>query len=116
MTSNKSEETQRRRRRNNMKLSDHWNRPYLPEGGQERVLAVAKLRINAYPRKARDVYYDELGLIQRWARKMRAGRKFPLIEVVPMSKGRYRVVDGNHRFLAWRLTGAKKIPVLLYKG
>lgn len=59
---------------------------------------------------------DDNRAARRFEKKMADGRAFPVIEVVKVArKGRtkYQVTDGNHRVLAWKLLGKKKLPVLI---
>lgn len=59
---------------------------------------------------------DDNRAANRFAKKMASGHAFPVIEVVKIKrkgKVRFRVTDGNHRVLAWKLLGKKKLPVLI---
>ena len=57
--------------------------------------------------------FDERVL--HYANLMKQGEVFPPIKVKNIGKGKFRIKDGRHRYLANKLVGNKKIKCMFFK-
>jgi hypothetical protein len=69
--------------------------------------------VGSISNRAKEGGYLQSDKLREFKDKMRAGSKFPLVEVYDNGDKTYDIASGNHRHAAWAALGKTKIPVLV---
>ncbi len=87
-----------------------WARCAAIDKPHVRFVAVSSLRHDNF------LLWDsrDVTLSIRYAYRMKAGDRFPMMEVCRRKDARYVVGNGNHRLYAVRRLGLKRVPVIVY--